>query len=211
MGCLRALHLLRADVAVASVLDVSNGDAASDLGEESQSHDGDGNRHLLVARDGSLDNKLAELALDVEDRASVELAPGSTADAWKHGGAKLEAELAVQAADTSLSGAAEAVGVHVKTAVGAANCTAEHDVFLINSVVGVHGCKKGREKKELKGLPRKVRIQGLCAKTDDTKSIAYLPTNEARRKDMGSLSPKGMPVSCEIFVLRASTTSVGFY
>ena len=140
--CLGTLHLLGTDVVIRSILQSTNGHTATNLGEQSQTKDSHGNGDLLVARDGSLHNQLAHLALNVEEAAAIGLTLGTAAQAGKHGGAKLEAKLAVEAADTGLSGASEAVRVHVETAVGAADGAAQHDVFFVNGIVGTHlgGC-----------------------------------------------------------------------
>lgn len=92
-------------------LQVTNLNAASALGVESSSKDGDSNRNLRVAREGSRDNNVADLKLSVEDRTSITLDLRSTADEWEARSGRLAANLAVHAAKADLSGASGAVRV----------------------------------------------------------------------------------------------------
>ena len=113
--------------------------AASTLREDGSSKDSDGDWDFLVAWDGSIKDELAELALDVEARASIVLTTWSAAEERKARGRRLAAELAVQAAESSLSGASEAIGVLVQTTVGTAKGANQDNVFFIDSVVTGHG------------------------------------------------------------------------
>ena len=140
-SCLLSLH------------NIPNSHTASNLGKECQSHDSDCNGDFIVAGNGSLHDQLAHLALDVKDAAAIKLAPWATANAGQHGGAKLEAEFAVEAANTSLSGATKTVGVHVEATVGAANGAAQHNVFFIYGVVKHDG-------NEIKCVCRERRREG---------------------------------------------------
>jgi len=120
---------------LATFHDLSNSHAASHFGKDGESHDGDSNGYFLVAGDGTLDDELAELALDVEDGAAIEFTAWSTANAGKHRSAKLATKFTIQATDTSLSGTTQAISIHVQTTVGATNGTAQNNVFFVHGVV----------------------------------------------------------------------------
>lgn len=64
------MHLLRRDI-VAVASDLANLDAAADLGEDGKSENRDGHRNLFVAREGSRNDKIHQLALKVEDGAAI--------------------------------------------------------------------------------------------------------------------------------------------
>ena len=104
---------------------MTNGDAAAALGKDGEPGNGDSNRDFLVARNGSRDDSLAELALQVQDGASVILAAGSTASARKAGSRRLAAELHVEATQSDLAAASQAIGILVKAAVSTAKGAAE--------------------------------------------------------------------------------------
>jgi hypothetical protein len=78
------------------------------------------------------------VSLDIEARASVTFNLRPAAAAWKTGSARFATEFAVQAADTALSRAANAVLSSVEAAVCAAEGTAESYFLFVDSVVS-HG------------------------------------------------------------------------
>ena len=131
-------HLLRVDVVVVSLLQVANLDAASALWEDGGSQDGDRNGNFLVAWKSSTHDQVEELALSVQDGASIVLAARSTASKWKARGRRLAAELHVQAAKADLSRAPNTIKVLVESTVGAANSATKDNVFFIYSVVTGH-------------------------------------------------------------------------
>jgi hypothetical protein len=51
--------------------DLANLDAATDLGKYGKSKDGDGHRNLFVTREGSRNDNIHHLALNVEDREAI--------------------------------------------------------------------------------------------------------------------------------------------
>jgi hypothetical protein len=106
LGCL-TLHL----VVLALGLEVANLEAATDLGEEGDTEEGNGDRDLLVARDCALNNELAALDLGVDTGASIALHLGSAANEREARSTGLAANLAVEAAAAHLSGAAEAISI----------------------------------------------------------------------------------------------------
>jgi len=60
-------------VIIGTLLQVTDLDAASDLGEQSQSEDGYSHGNFLVARNGSRDDDVHKLALSVKHGASIVL------------------------------------------------------------------------------------------------------------------------------------------
>jgi hypothetical protein len=129
------VHLVRVDVVSALSGNVSNLEAASNLREEGQTSNGDGNRDLLVARKGTTDNNVEELALSIKDRASIALKLGSAASKRKARSGRFAAKLHVEAADTKLSRASHTISILVDTAVHAADSAAKRNVLLIDSII----------------------------------------------------------------------------
>ena len=78
-----ALHGLGADVVAIGFLHLADGHTATALGEDGEPSNGNCDGDFLVAWNGSRDNSLAELALQVQHAASIILAARSAASARK--------------------------------------------------------------------------------------------------------------------------------
>ena len=94
----------RTDSSLVAAHDLLLAYAAANSGEQGQTQDGDGERDFLVAGNGGTGNKMADLALGVQDGAAIAL--GADADATKGHEARrrgLAAALDIAAAKSGLS------------------------------------------------------------------------------------------------------------
>jgi hypothetical protein len=82
---------------VVILLEFTNLDTASDLGEQGKTKHRQGDRNFLVAGEGPIDDQSTKLALCIEARASVILQTGTAASTGEAGGTGLATELQVQA------------------------------------------------------------------------------------------------------------------
>lgn len=82
------------------LLQVTNLDAAADLGVNSGTENRDSDWNLLVAWKSGGDDKLADLELSIDDGAAVALKLWSTADKREARGARFAADFTLQAAET---------------------------------------------------------------------------------------------------------------
>lgn len=86
--------------------------AASNLGEKSQASNRNGHRNFFVARNGCLNGNAANLALSVDDRATVAFRLDTHANERHQArSARLAAALKVAAANTSLTRAPKTITV----------------------------------------------------------------------------------------------------
>ena len=98
-------------VVVSLLLQVTNLDAAANLGEDGGAKQGNGNWDLLVAWESSGNNNVEALELSIEDGTAIALKLWSTANKWQARSTWLAAHLTVQAAAANLSRATTAVHI----------------------------------------------------------------------------------------------------
>ena len=114
--------------------DIFDGNTASTFWKDGQTKDWHGNWDLLVAWERSAHHHIHALELRVEDGATVALTRWTTAAKRQAGGSSLAAKSQIEAAESSLSRATNAVSVVVNTAVYAAHSATKCNIFLIDSV-----------------------------------------------------------------------------
>jgi hypothetical protein len=98
-------------VVVSLLLQVTNLDAAANLGEDGGAKQGNGNWDLLVAWESSGDNNIETLELRIEDGTAIALKLWSTANKWQARSTWLAAHFTVQAAAANLSGTTTAIHI----------------------------------------------------------------------------------------------------
>lgn len=112
--------------------------AAAALGEHGATAKRKSDGNLLVARNGSRNDSIAKLTLNVQARASVIFTSRSAAEAGQCRCSWLAAELKVQATKAGFAGASGTVQVLVAANVGATNGATKYNVLFIHSVVSGH-------------------------------------------------------------------------
>ncbi len=118
--------------------DLSSRNTASTLGVESASKNCQSNRNFIIAWESGGGHHAAAVSLKIDTRASITLNRWPTADTRETRSTRLAAEFAVEAAESSLSRAADAILSSVEATVGAAEGAAETHSLFVDSVVTSH-------------------------------------------------------------------------
>ena len=121
-----------------TVHDLSSRNTASTLGVKSAAKNSQCNRNFIIAWESGSGHHAAAVSLKIDTRASITLNRWAATDTWQTRGTRLAAEFAVEAAESTLSRAANAILSSVEATVGAAESTAETHSLFVDSVVISH-------------------------------------------------------------------------
>ena len=121
-----------------TVHDLFDRNTASTLGVDSASKNCQSNRNFIIAWESGGGHRATAVSLKIHAGASIAFNRGSAAATWKTWSTWLAAEFAVEAAESTLSRAANAILSSVEATVGAAESAAETHSLFVDSVVTSH-------------------------------------------------------------------------